>query len=367
MKKYEERRKKVEEYYQNHSLVLIGMNDYANSSFLTNSLLKLIEKEINVATLNIDAGSLTLNKSEHIDIMLGYNLTLEEIEIARLISLHDGISNFIRETFGENTQQKVDDKLLNKVFNPAFVKSPSVPNLGISDLIKQVESPIIIHSTGANNLMRILGTNPYVIEHDYKEEGKTHKYSYALMKALEKRTIPTVLDGVKRNFENIYALNPNAQIYSLGLYLQKVFKKEKFKDFKELILRYNEELEKLCCEYSVSYIETMNHGNKHENHLIDFNLSRKGQESLAKSIIEEMFLYLDMVDFKPQYKENNINPIYGSKEELIDKYDNAIWTDIMSSSYSGAYKKPKSGLLYERDREMKIYEKTFVEAYKRKD
>ena len=45
-KGYEERRKKVEEFYQNNPLVLIGMNDYAHSSFLTNNLLKMIAKEI---------------------------------------------------------------------------------------------------------------------------------------------------------------------------------------------------------------------------------------------------------------------------------------------------------------------------------
>lgn len=352
-KKYEQRRKKVEEFYQKNPLVLIGMNDYANSSFLTSSLLKMIEKEINAASLTIDAGSLTLNKSEHIDIMLGYNLTLEEIKIAQFISLHDGISNLIKENFGSKTQSKIDESILKPLFNPIHAKSSEMEKMGISDLIKISDAPLIIHSTGANNLMRILGENPYTLESDCK--NKRNKYTRAIMKALDENTIPVVLDGIKRNFENIYALNPNAQIFSLGLYLQKVFKKEKYQIFRSLILKYNEELEKLCAQYNVSYIETMNHGDKHQNHLIDFNLSKKGQQELARYIVQEIFLYLDSVKFQPIYKENDKKINYASKEDIVSGYEKYLDdpTNIDKS------------LKEEREREKKIYEKTLLEAKRR--
>lgn len=369
MNKYEERRKAVESFYQTHPLVLIGMNDYANSSFLTNSLLKRIEKEINAASLTIDAGSLTLNKSEHIDVMLGYNLTLEEIRIARLISLHDGISNLIGESLGSKAQSGIDRAILNPLFNPKHAKE--MPRIGISDLIQDSETPIIIHSTGANNLMRIVGANPYTIERDYKNKRNNHKYKYARMKAMDEKTVTVVLDGIKRNFENIYKLNPDAQIFSLGLYLQKVFKKEKFRDFKELILRYNEALEKLCVEYNVAYIETMNPGNEHQNHFIDFNLSKRGQEELAKAIVKELYIYLDSVKFEPKHKENTPAVKYYEKDSLINAYQDA--TEPMRSKEFRLKEelavspedKQIFGLMRERDRELKIYQKTFEEAKRR--
>lgn len=347
-KGYEERRKKVEEFYQNNPLVLIGMNDYAHSSFLTNNLLKMIAKEIKAKGLTIDAGSLTLNKSEHIDIMLGFNLTLEEIKIAQLISLHDGISNFIKENVGVKTQKKLDNVILKHVFNPTHAKTNQMDKIGISDLIKNSDAPLIIHSTGANNLMRILGENPYKLESDYK--NNTLKYISAVIKASRESTVSYVLDGIKRNFENIYTLNPNAQIFYLGLGLQKVLKKEQFQMFKSLILTYNKELEKLCSKYNVNYIETLNYENQKES-----NLSEKSQQELVRYIVEELFSCLEELELEPKKKEHNKEIVYYEKEEIPSRY----------KGFLNDYKVTDMQLKEERRREQKIYEKTLLEAKRR--
>ena len=368
-KRYEERRKCVEDFYQDHELLLIGMNDYANSSVVFNSLLKLIEKEINSTVLTVDAGSLTLNKSEHIDITLGYNLTVEEVKIAKLISIYDGVLNFIKERFGKEKAKKIEQSSLNKLLNPSLVRTSELDKVGISDLIRGTSMPLIIHSTGANNLMRVLGTNPYVLEHDYKTRNTNLQFYYSLGKASSDKTVHMVIDGVKSNFENIYTLNPNSRIFSLGLYMPKIFRKERYKEFRELILRYNEALEKLCAEYDVSYIETINKGNTHPNHLIDFNLSLRAQKEIAKMIVQELFIYLDVVRFEPEYKE--IKPIkYENKENLVSAYKKMAATkDIFVYENGNTYLDDlqEIKLLNERNREVKIYAKTFKEVKRRNE
>lgn len=347
------------------------MNDYANSSVFTNSLLRLIEKEINSTGLIIDAGSLTLNKSEHIDITLGYNLTLEEIKIAKLISIHDGISNFVKERFGVQTQLKLDNSIFNRLFDPSLVRTGELDRIGISDIIRKSKSPLIIHSTGANNLMRILGTNPYTLEKDYINRDANFKFYYALAKATSDKTVPMVIDGIKSNFENIYTLNPNSKIFSLGLYMPKIFKKEKYQEFRNLILRYNEALEKLCAEYDVAYIETMTQGKYHENHVIDFNLSFKAQQEIAKMIVQELFMYLDSVRFEPKHKEIKEINGYEDKKSLVSAYENlAIVEDVLRDENGNVYLIGLDAvqdvkLLCERDREAKIYAKTFKEVERR--
>lgn len=373
-KNYQRKKEALHDYYEKNELVLIGMNDYANSSFLTNSLLRYIEKEIGAAVLNVDAGSLTLNKTEHLDIMLEYNLTLEEIKIARLISIHDGISNLVRENFGRNVEKKVDTSILEPLFRPSRVKTSKIDStLEIGTLIEEAKSPIIIHSSGANNLMRILGTNPYIIEHDYRMRSCNDQYRYALSKASNPKTVEIVLDGVKRNFENILDLNPNAQIFSLGLYLQKVFKKEKFETFKQLILSYNEALSELCKQYDVNYVSTMIPGNEHENHVIDFNLSQMGQKALAKSIVEALYDSLEAVSFEKEYKEMRGIAAYKDKEMLLVDLKKAQEKNFEETVRNVKDEIERADLvtlnaiqtLLEKNREVKIYQKTFEEVKRR--
>lgn len=364
---YEEIRRALHQYYESHELVMVGMNDYANGKHLLN----MLKKEINAACLTVDAGSLTLNKSEHMDIMLGYNLTLEEIKIARLLALHDGISNFFRENMDPKTHDKIEASILTPLFNPAKVKTSVLDRIGISDLIRGVNSPIIIHSTGANNLMKILGTNPYVLNKDEKNKNIDGKFYYALVKATDPKTIRIVLDGVERNFDNILTINPDAKIFSLGLYLQKIFLNGKYKEFRDMILSYNDALEKLCEQYKVKYIDTFVSGMRYPNHGIDFNLSKNAQLDVARMIVESLADMLGKPTPREEFKEIH----YEDKNALVSSYEKGTSSALVEAtverngdvSLIGVDSLLAFNELKERDRERKIYEKTLKESLRRQN
>lgn len=347
----------VKDFYNDNELVLIGMNDYANTSILFKNILKYIEEEIEQTGLLINAASLTLNKVEHMNLMLEHNLSVSEIKIAQLLSIYDGISNLFLETLGEKGKNAIDKVLKERVSSVALKYPTEMDDrINITDIIHEAKAPIIIHSTGANNLMRTLGTNPYTIKKYFEKDCS--KYQYAYQKAYDPKTISEVIKEVEKSFENIIAINPNAIIFSLGLYIQKVFKNHP--GFVDLITEYNERLEKLCDEYLVTYVDTASICKFYENKLIDFNLSRNGQKALAKTIVCELQHYLKSVNYEPE--------VFTKNETFTAKPKNRIVTNLRRDaiklySNSDVENTRTREIIFqtgdEKIRESKIYEETF--------
>ncbi len=355
-------KKDLKTFYENNELVLIGMNDYANTSILFKNILDYVAEEIGKDGIVIDASFLTLNKVEHMNTMLEYNLSLSEIKIAQVLSLYDGVSNLFLENFGESGKI-LFDKLFKKSVYSLATKRPSLMDdeINIAELIHEAKAPIIIHSTGANNLMRILGTNPYVIKKDFKARNKNANYYYSLFKSKEEVLIPNLLAEIEKSFETIIAINPNSIIFSLGFYVQNVFKKKEFADFKELILAYNEGLRKLCDDYSIIYIDTATLSTIHSNHLIDFNLSRKAQKDLAIIILDKLYKYLLSKNFNLKEDAKNIGELEIKPKEnvvsILQNQSNESYYKIFETQ--GRKKEILLQISNEKKREAKIYEDAF--------
>ncbi len=366
-KKHEAVQQIAHDYYSDHEFVLIGMNDYANNSIFFKNILGYIADEINQSVLSIDAASLTLNKAEHINIMLENNLSIEEIKIAKLLSVYDGICNLFMERSLEGKKEKVDQFLSSKL--DTLIKKTVEPNdkyLNISTIMEQTQAPIIIHSTGANNLMRTLGTNPYTLKKDYENRELNSNYYYALMRAECPNTIKEVINKVERNFDTILAINPNSIIFSLGLYVQKILKEERFKEFKNLILEYNACLKDLCDKYKVHYIETMQFGNSYENGVVDFNLSKKAQQEIAKTIAEELVNYLHSVNYDVERKAEWSKMHYTNKDKIVPNIQKEIIKKCNESTIQeGREKEITLHITDELAREAKIYADTFELVKKR--
>lgn len=346
---YKEKKEEVKKYFKNNELVMISMNDYASTSIIGRNILSYLEQQIKDG-LKVDASFLTLNKAEHINLMLEYNLTIEEIKLAQALSIYDGIEHLLEEReITKHTDFLLDttDSILKKMFKPNEIDK----YIGISDLIRSTKTPIVIHSTGSNDLMRILGTNPYVIDKTYSERKVKATYKEAKEKARDPKTIRIIMDDIDKNFHNILSLNPNTMLVSLGLYIPEILKQRKYQSFRKLILNYNRALRELCSSYSAMYINTDSIKNRTPKTLSDFNLSKSGQKKLAKAIVEELYTYLTRFEITNLDLEEDIT--YRKEEDLTSYYIDKL-TKINSDDISNERKVEQA---VEAVREKRILEK----------
>lgn len=133
------------------------------------------------------------------------------------------------------------------------------PNRGdkyikLTDTLQIAKEPIVVYSSGANDIMREGWNNPFNIGKDYKKQNAAYKYT--LDKLSDVSTVKRVIDRVDENFNNILSLNDKADIFALGLYIPKSMKKEGMEVFNAAIERYNEFLKILCEKYNIEYVDT---------------------------------------------------------------------------------------------------------------
>ena len=84
-----EKIEELRQYYKNDGLLIVGLNDSqgvnTTSTFFKKGLLEYLAAALTNEELTpevIDAFSLTMNKTEHIDYFLKNNLSLEEIKLS---------------------------------------------------------------------------------------------------------------------------------------------------------------------------------------------------------------------------------------------------------------------------------------------
>ena len=89
-----EKRKKLIDYYKDSGLLIVGLNDSqgvnTTSTFYKKGLLEYLAAALTSEELTpevINAFSLTMNKTEHIDYFLKNNLSLEEIKLSQIYSV----------------------------------------------------------------------------------------------------------------------------------------------------------------------------------------------------------------------------------------------------------------------------------------
>ena len=91
-------------------------------------------------------------------------------------------------------------------------------NIRLTDTLRDSKEPIVIYSSGANDLMRECWNNPLKIKKDYEKQYAAYKYAVDKLNA---STVNRVLDRVDKNFNNILSINDKADIFALGLYIPK--------------------------------------------------------------------------------------------------------------------------------------------------
>jgi len=295
-----------------------------------------------------------MNKTEHIDCLLKHNLTLEEIRLSQVYSMVSAIEKVMIDM---NLPQVIGQ--VGNLSRLSYLPKKNEKEIKITTLLRDSYEPILIYSSGSNDLMREVGTNHFCIKKDYKNRTLTPNYYYALDQIEDSRTIEKVINSIDKNFYNILSVNPNADIYTLGAYIPKTFNSEQMKMFREFILKYNEELTKLCNSYNITFVEPKKSDNKYTN---------KKYKKLAIDIINSIY------DKKFILEKNSNNKNYNDFEitnlgsegmiETLNKESLDYFKEVMQ--WQDYYAFRKYLIVIEKERETRVFEKVYNKAQLKK-
>lgn len=301
-------KKKVDEltqYYKDQGLLIIGLNDSqgvnVTSTFFKKGLLDYLADSLTNNELKpkvINTFSLTLNKTEHINYFLENNLSVEEIKLSQIYS---AVSAFKKVMTDINLPAFLGN--IGIIYKFVYAPKNGDEKINISTSLKQTSKPIVIYSSGVNDLMREVGANPFGIKSDYKARNTKPNYNYTLNKTNDSKTLEKVIDSIKGNFENIFAINPNTDIYVLGAYVPKSLQNEEMNIFRNLVIDYNKRLSELCNQYGITFVDTEEIGKKYNSSENNFHISSAGHNALANYILGCIYQNLK----KPKKKVENNN------------------------------------------------------------
>lgn len=278
----------LKDYYKkNQELTIIGLNDSQGvntTNLLKKGLLEFISdklKDEETKTTVIDAFSLMFNKTEHINYLLRSNPNLEEIKDLQVY----GMVSALEKVMGDFHLPKCIGKI-GYISKLLYKQCDEDKNIKLTDTLKVSKEPIVIYSSGANDIMREGWNNPFNIGKDYKKQNAAYKY--ALDKLSDISTIKRVINRVDENFNNILSLNNKADIFALGLYIPKSMKNDGMEVFNTAIEIYNEFLKDLCKKYNIEYIDTEANAMENNKSNLNFHVTTKGHDALANQIIERL-------------------------------------------------------------------------------
>lgn len=287
----EEKIKKLAEYYKEKGLLILGLNDSqgvnTTPTFFRKGLLEYLAKTLTTEELTprvINAFSLLMNKTEHIDYFLKSNLSLEEIKLSQVYSV---VSAFEKVMTDIGLPKSIGQ--VGNIYRAIYTHKEDDENIFIGNSLYIAQEPTVIYSSGVNNLMREVGNNPFAISKDYKKRFETPNYNYTLEKANNPEVLNKVISGIDKNFETILSINDQADIYALGAYVPKSLQSKEMNIFRDLIIRYNEQLQSLCKSYHMTFINTEEIGKNFNNSQANFHISTAGHNNLANHILGHMY------------------------------------------------------------------------------
>ena len=363
-KKFDFYVKYLKEYFKNNkNITIIGMNDDRGFNVHKNTLMNLkdILDSNNYDIELLDLCSLFFNKTRHIDYFLKHNVNMEEIRLMQEYGTTDELNN----AAGFNIPFMSG---ISKTFNKmVLTKTPINGNrrdIRISDKIKEAELPLIVYASGLNDIMYELHMDPFNLKKSYMERSTNPKYDYGCEK-VNSETIKRVIEGHERNFENILGLNRNAEIYVLSAYFYTEMKEEYEQKFKEAILMYNEELEKLCNKYGITYIDCRFLEKTNYYHLLDNYFSSVPPKMIAYEIVKSM--YENIVNNKKNERIEVASFSYDNKgakgvmEELQKDIDRQKMNALANAGYERRIALDK---VVEHERELGIFEEVEKSAHR---
>lgn len=335
-------------YYQDKGLLLVGLNDSQGLNINSNFLKKdLLDNLASILTTNefkpdvINAFSLLINKTEHINYLLKANVSIEEIKLAQL---YGAVSAF--EKVAHDLKVPTNLSRLANVYKLVYKVKENDKNIHITTALQNANEPTIIYSSGTNNLMREIDSDPFSIKKQYKLKDIYPNYYYIQSKAKDPKILTKVFDGIRSNFDNLLAINSKSDIYTLGAYIPKSLEKEDMQIFRDLIYKYNETLNEICKSYKINYIDTNQVASDHIYKENNFHIDSYGHKTLANYILLRM--YQQKILFK--------KPIRNIKENqfIIDnKQASGVLESIRQDEFESRLKSFKVGG-YEKAHQIKI-------------
>lgn len=279
----------IEEYYDNlnQDPVVFVMNDSQgknlNIGFWKNSYPEYLSEELN-ATL-VDASSLRFNKASHIDMLLENNLSIEELKQLNNQGAYEAIRKIATD---------INLPLLKNLFGNigSIVFGQKIQDIDksmyISDLLGNSKEPIVIYSSGANDLMFLASANPSSLK-KYDSNGEiTDKYLYAEDILNNPSTISNVIASIEQNLCNILSINPNAKIFVLSIYVPKALEGQDYEIFSKAIEEFNNKLMLLCEKYNACFVDETDLGKIYNQSKSNFHISEIGHKELASLLIDEI-------------------------------------------------------------------------------
>lgn len=356
-----EKIEKLINYYKDNGLLIVGLNDSqgvnTTSTFFKKGLLEylaaaLTSKELTPEVIN--AFSLTMNKTEHIDYFLKNNLSLEEIKLSQIYSVVSALEKVMTDIGLP--------KFLGQVGNAyrlIYTPKKGDENIKISSTLKRAKEPVMIYSSGVNDLMREVGANPFGIKKDYKEKDKRPNYYYTLEKTSNPKTLKKVIESIEKNYESILGINHKTDIYTLGAYIPKSLQSKEMNIFRDLVIAYNEELQNLCKQYDVTFVNTEEVGKKYNNSESNFHISTAGHNALANYILGYMYQNKIASPTQTNHKSNGIYEILNKGPEGViesTQFDyNQTYNNAMK--LSGYPKERELAIADEHKRETEVFQK----------
>lgn len=364
--------KKIEKlinYYKDKGLLIVGLNDSqgvnTTSAFFKKGLLEYLAAALTTEELTpevINAFSLTMNKTEHIDYFLKNNLSLEEIKLSQIYS----VISTLEKVMTDIGLPKFIGQIGN-AYRLIYTPKKGDENIKISTSLKQVQEPLMIYSSGVNDLMREVGANPFGIKGDYKARDKKPNYYYTLEKTNSPETLKKVMEAIERNYANILGINPNTDIYTLGAYIPRSLQSEEMNIFRDLVIAYNEELLNLCKQYGITFVDTEDVGKNYNNSEKNFHISTAGHNVLANYILGNIYQNKIVLGNKKNYMSNNTYKITNKGSEGIIE---SITFDYKQSynraqQLSGYPKERELAIVNEHKREIEVFQKVLLKRTKR--
>ena len=269
-------------------LLIIGLNDSqgVDTTFRINkkSCMRYLRKELDEKKIKyemFDCFSLLFNKTYHIDAFLKHNIdkkTIRELQIKGNIMA-------LKKFMIDYSLPKFLSKIRN-IYRLTYKKPKNNKRL-TTELINN-SHPFVIYSSGANDLMQLIGTDPYSVIVHYKKRNEKPNYNYALNNVKDNKILKQVIDRINNNFAMIKKFNINSTLIVLGAYIPLSLREHRMADFKALIDNYNIELRKLCSDNNAIFIDTNEIGYKYNTSKNNFHISTKGHKHLAHLIMNSI-------------------------------------------------------------------------------
>lgn len=325
-KTLEQKAQYLKEYYKHRNTVLIGLNDSQGvdtSLLFRKGILEYVRDMLSYWKDDIDifnAFSLLFNKTEHIDYFLDANLSLEEVKQLQVEGMVSALSKFFHTDL--NIPKVLGDLgKIGYISKALYRTNENDSKFRLTDTLIKAKEPIVVYSSGANDLMREGWCNPFSIGKAYKNRNVDPTYHYALQKFQNPNTVKGIIERVEHNFEHILFFNDETDIFALGLYLPATMKKEGMEVFDNAIKEYNIQLQELCKKYRMTYISTDLLGSRLSKDNNNFHASYNIQKLLAEQLIKKLYdkkTFCAMTNSKnyskPQIESSNLLDVMNKLE-----------------------------------------------------